>query len=561
MPPVLEQSAYNTVGKEDSRRCTATFTRPTKPGSLIVVMMAAAGTLPSDVHMEFPSGFTKIGERGARDIQSAIWYRGNCPSISSVQIHSDDADKSMQLRVFEYSGMAQANVLDRVNIEQSDSDSPHSGSSGTIAQADELVLAFIVNQYASTAQYGWSGGFTRLYENTSPQKYDGDETDSDWERSRMSVHQIIPNTVGSFNLKGRLSTERRWQGYIVTFRGGTTGPARMSSTQAVDPMLTTEGGSGSLTVFGPLRSGIEVEHPPMISTEGAGAGGRIGPFNYQYRLGGWNGLLIGSGTIFHVQGTEGLNGWTIRTSDEDRPRADGAYRGIDLGGARNVLFNMNVGRGRDEVERNMDALYRALVPQRDTDWELIWRHPTHGLKMMRVRPGDLIRERNSRQLTIASQNFVLRAADPRHYNAIPTKLVIPVTPANQIDNPIKTRVFNIGNSPAYPVITIDGPSNDIPVTKIQLVNDTALVNFELQLILQKGSTVVADMDARITGAPRSIITLDGQSKYGAWQLPREPFRIDPDPTGFGGYNELYLRTVPEGAPVRCTLEYRDTWHG
>jgi hypothetical protein len=67
------------------------------------------------------------------------------------------------------------------------------------------------------------------------------------------------------------------------------------------------------------------------------------------------------------------------------------------------------------------------------------------------------------------------------------------------------------------------------------------------------------MDGRITGAPRSPITLDGQSKYGSWQLPRDPFRIDPDPSGQGGFNNLYLRTTPAGAPVTATLEYRDTW--
>lgn len=550
--PELVQSAYNTVGKEQSRVCTATFSQPTRPGSLIVAIVAAAGTLPSDVHMH-SSGFTKIGERGLRDIQGAVYVRANAPSMISVQFHTEDADKSMQVRLIEYSGISQAaNVIDRINIESSDSDSPHTGYTGTTSQADELVLGVVISQYASTAQYGWTGGFTRLYENTSPQSYRG-ESDRDWERSRMSVHQIITTQTGTFQLKGRLSTDRRWMGFIVSLRGGTSGPLRMTS--KLQPPTLVTGGRGNLSVFGPLQSKAQ---PPVLVTGGRGW---VAPFNYQYRLGGRNGLLIGSGTNFHVQGTEGLNGWVVRTSDEDRPRADGAYRGIDLAGSRNVIFHMNVGRGRDEVERNMDALYRALIPQRDTDWELIWRHPTHGVKMLRVRPGDLLRDRNNKQLIFASQDFVLRAADPRHYSAVPKRISIPVTPPSLIDDPIKTKVFNIGNSPAYPVITITGPTSGEPVTRVQLVNETALVNFELTMILQAGSTVTADMDARITGAPRSVISLDGQSKYGAWQLPREPFRIDSDPTGFGGYNELSLRTVPEGAPITCTLEYRDTWYG
>jgi hypothetical protein len=549
MPPVLVQSAYNSVGKEESRRCTATFTRRTTPGSMVFVACAAAGTLPSDI--TGPAGFTRLGERGLRDIQAIIWYRPNCPAISSVSVRSEDADKSIQLRAIEYSGIAQENVLDEFNIESSDSDSPHTGFTGTTDHADQLVLAVIVNQYASTAQYGYWGGLTKLYDSTSPQRYDGD-SDSDWERSRMTVHQAIPNRVGNFGLFGRMSSDRRWAGFIFTFRGGSLGPARMTSRQQ-PPILTTSGG-GDLTVFGPLVSKVQ---PPILTTSG---GGWIGPFNYQYRLGGRRGLLVGSGTKYHVEGTDGLGGWQVRTSDDDLPRGDGALRGIDLQAARELVFKMNVGKGRDEVERNMQDLYRALVPQRDEDWELLFRFPTLPLQMMRVRPTDLNRARDSSQLQFASQSFALRAADPRHYAATPKRVQIPNTPTATAD-PVKAQVVNIGNTAAYPIITVRGPASGEPVTRIQLVNDTALVNFEASLLLLPGALLRADMDARITGAPRSVITLDGQSKYGAWLLPREPFRVDPDPTGFGGFNEVYLRTEPAGAPVDCWLEYRDTWAG
>jgi hypothetical protein len=549
MPPVLEQSAYNTVGKEESRRCTATFSTATRPGSLLIVVCAAAGTLPSNI--SGPSGFTRIASRGLRDIQAIAWYRPNAPATRSVSVYSEDADKSIQLRAIEYSGMAQANVLDRINIESSESEGPHTGWSGWTAQADELVFATIINQYASTSQYGFSGGLTRLYDNTSPQRYRGD-SDSDWERSRMTIHQAAPNKIGSWQLRARMSTDRRWAGFIFTFRGGTSGPARMVST-GQPPALTT-GGTGDLTVFGPL---VSRDQPPALTT---GGDAWMGPFNYQYRLGGKTGLLIGSGTKYHVEGTDGLGGWQVRTSDDDLPRNDGALRGIDLQSAREVVFKMNVGRGRDEVERNMQELYRALVPQRDEDWELLFRFPTLPLQMMRVRPIDLIRARNSGQLQFAAQSFALRAADPRHYNAAPTRVEIPNTPAGALE-PVRTRVVNIGNSPAYPVIYVEGPSYGEPVTAVQLVNDSALVNFEARLVLQRGSLLVGDMDARITGAPRSPITLDGTSKYGSWQLPRDPFRVEPDPTGYGSYNEVYLRTEPAGAPVRCWLEYRDTWAG
>lgn len=545
----IEQVAYATTAKYQSRTCTAIFEKPTKPGSLIVVVDAAAGTLPSD--LTTPSGFSPIGANGLRDIQLAAWYRQNAPSMNSVAVTALDDDKSQQIRAFEISGMAQSGVLDKVTLRSGEDRDPFTGSSGNTAQSDEFVMAFLVNQYASTSQSGFVGSLSRLYDSTSPQRWWGG-TNQDWERSRLTVHAAAPTSVGSFSLSADLSTTRRWLALLVTFKGGSIGPARMTSV-GQPPALTTSA-DGNLTVFGPLVSKGE---PPALTTS---ASGWMSLFNYQYRLGGQQGLLVGSGTRFYVEGTDGLGGWQMRTSDDDLPRGDGALRGIDLQAAREVVFKMNVGRGREEVERNMQALLRALVPQRDSDWELWFRYPTLPMQMMRVRPIDAMRARNNAQIEIAEQQFALRAADPRIYAAVPTQVEIPNTPASAAD-PVRTRVTNIGNSPAYPVIHVEGPAYGPPVTRVQLVNETALVNFEAELLLLPGSELVGDMDARITSAPTSPITVDGQTKYGAWQLPREPFRIDPDPSGFGGYNDLYLQTEPAGAPVRCWLEYRDTWAG
>jgi hypothetical protein len=551
---LLEQSTYATVAKYQSRTCTAVFDRPTKQGSLLVAVVAAAGTLPSNI--TGPSGWSKIVDTGLRDMQMAIWIRANAPATLFVSTTSQDDNKSQQLRVFEWSGMAQTNTLDKVTVRQSESRDPFTGSTGNTAIGDELVMGFVANQYASTSQYGFQGNLSRLYESTSPQGYSRG-SNQDWERSRLSVHAAIPSTIGNFSLSADLSTTRRWMAALVTFRGGTSGPARMSSTANPSGLATT--GSGDLTAFGPLQTGLKEGVATSFSTGGELA--RVGPFNYQYRLGGWGGLLIGSGTRFLVESTEGLGGIEVRTSDDDLPRNDGALRGIDLASSRTVVFRMNVGRGREEAERNMAALMRWMMPQREEDIELLFRFPTLPLQMLRCRPIRSLRRRDGTQISWTAQEFALQAADPRIYSAISKTIDIPVTPGSAVD-PVRAQVVNIGNSAAYPKITIYGPpAGAAPVTRLQLVNETALVNFEAELMLLPGSILTADMDARIRGSAISPISLDGQAKYGAWQLPREPFRIDPDPAGFGGYNEIYLRTEPAGAAVRCTLEYRDTWMG
>lgn len=550
----LEQQTYNTVSKYQSRSCTATFDDPTTPGSLVIIECSSAGTLPSNVSLNFPTGFTQICNSGLRDIQMNVWYRQACPSITSMQVQAQDDNKSLQLRAYEWSGMAQSNALDKLIIRTAPggddgTDYVDTGVTATTSQADELVMAFLTTQYASTTQSGFTGSLAKINESVSPWFW-WFGVNEDWERSRHTVHQAITTSVGQFQLTAGLSSRRRWISCIVTFRGASSGPVKPTST-VQDPVLRT-GGRGSLSLFGPL-----VSHGQALTTGGTTA--RVAPFNYQYRLGGFGGLLIGSGTQFMVQGTEGLDGWDVRTSDDDLPRGDGALRGVDLESARQILFHLNVGSGRDEVERNLEILYRALVPRREEDFELIWRHPTKPVKMMRVRPISLPRIRDNSALGAAETSFVLRAADPRQYSASTHKVTIPVSPTT--GTPTVRQVFNLGNSAAYPVITISGASNGVTVSRVELVNASALVSFDVQLTLLRGSTLVGDMDARITGAPRSIVTLDGQSKYGSWQLPRDPFRIDPDPTGQGGFNNLYLRTTPAGAPVTCTIEYRDTWAG
>lgn len=280
------------------------------------------------------------------------------------------------------------------------------------------------------------------------------------------------------------------------------------------------------------------------------------PFAYQFRL---NGLLVGDNTPYAVNSHEGLYGYSMRTSDDDQSRGDGALRGVDLQSARHVLFEIEVGGTETEVEQLLGVLYRTLAPQRDVDWELVWRHPSQAARMIRCRPVEMPRQVDDTRTKLAPQPVQLRAADPRHYSAVAKRVEVAVTPAGEA--PVYTTVTNDGNIAAYPRITIVGPPTGQAVSRIELVNASGLVTFDVQMTLPARGVLVGDMEARVTGAPRSTITLDGQSKYGSWQLPREPFRLDADPFVTNGDNQLYLRTEPPGAPVTCTLDYRDTWAG
>ncbi|HST77289.1 MAG TPA: hypothetical protein VLN58_02250 [Verrucomicrobiae bacterium] len=547
----LVQNAYNSVCRYQTKSCQATFEDPTLPGSLVIAT-AVIGGGACDVQISDP-GFVLVRSTAYGRVHLYMWYYQNAPTMNSITVSARD-DRSIQLRVMEYSGASQSNALDQVVVRTSYSNRCDSGQTGITVQADEIVVACVANAYTGCTQSGFSGGLVRLFEALSPYSYANRIYNDDSDRTRWTHHHLIASIRTYFNISCWLSSYRDWIAIVATFRGGSSGPKQLTSKAGTATTQTGGKSTGILTAFGPLQSKAN----PAVTKCGSGQQATILPFNYQYWIGP-NRFLIGSGTQFHVQGTSGLGGHSVRTSDQDFPRADGSLRGVDLGSARVVTFEMNVGKGRDVVELNMNLLYRALVPQRNEDWQLVWRHPDDVARMMYVRPTDLVRERNNKQITFANQKFALRAADPRHYSAVPHHIIIPNSPVSGVPNLVN--ITNVGNIAAYPVITVYGPTSGPTVSRVTLTNITSQVAFDVSLNIPKGSTLVGDMQSRITGAPRSVITLDGQSKYGAWALPREPFRIDADPTGQEGYNQIYLQTVPAGAPVLCTLDYRDTWAG
>lgn len=547
MSVALSQSCSNTTARWQTRTCKATFTAPTAPGSLIIAICVSAGGgyVP---HYISDGNFTLLKTYSVGDLQLTIWYKENCYSLYSLQVTAAD-DRSLQVRLLEYTGCSQSGALDSFSFQATDQyNYTDTGPTNTPAQSDSLILGVLANQYASTTQYGYSGNLTKLYESLSPE-YSWAGGNEDWERSRCTWHHATPQQILQWRLQGILSATRAWISFIICFKGGSLGPAKLSSTQ--NKKSTGVGCRGSLTAFGPLQAGVLTAQNSMVKVGTAEA--RIGPFNYQYRLGGWNGLLIGSGCDFRVESIDGLEGWEMRTSDSDLPRGDGALRGIDLQSARQAQFKINYNGSQADIETAVDLLYRTLIPQANSDWQLIYRHPGRPLRVLNCRPITVTRQMSIDQLIVHNQTFILRAADPRHYSATTNSVTIPVTVVH--DSPISVNVNNLGDSPAYPVITVKVPLTTPQVTRIELVNSTADTVFDVRTVVGSGSTLVGDMQSRATGTPASIVTVDGQSKYGAWQFPRTTFRLNP------GVNQVYVRTEPQNTPVTVTLQYRDTWSG
>ncbi|AEA27929.1 hypothetical protein Psed_5802 [Pseudonocardia dioxanivorans CB1190] len=553
--PDVRQRAGNAVATGQSGTVKVVLDAPTQPGNTVVVIAAGTrdGWLPWPMVLN-ASGFSSAVDRVEDELAVVVWYQANAPAMSQVSV-STLTGRAFQVQVLELTGLAQSAVLDKVAVGGDNDDykagssTPRSGSTGNTSQADEFVLGIVANRYSS-GQSGFTGGLVRLSDTVTPDR----SSEDDYKRCRLTVHAQVTNQVGSWSIGAQLPTKRDWIAAVLTFKGGTIGPARMTSVDQA-PVLTTSGGSGDLTVFGPL---VSTGQPDVFAA--TGGTGRMGPFELQLRLGGWDGFTIGEGADVRVNRVEGLSGWEMRVSDGDLSRGDGSSRGIDLQSPRQVVIEMNF----DDVDHAAledvtQQLLRALRPQKTEDWDLLFRLPGMPLRILRCRPIKVGNDITAEQLLRRDLTAALRAADPRIYSARERSIPVPVTPAGQTVVDVAS-VPNIGNAPAWPLIRIT--NNDVvPVTRVQVVNPSSGSAFEVATVIPPGSQLTGDMLAYVTQSSGNVVSLDEQPKYGAWVPPREPLSIAPDPYAPNGVNAVWCRTTPEGADVLVALEYRDTWSG
>lgn len=553
MAPTLAQVASAQapkLGKGDtgSTKVRASFDTPTAPGSLVVACLLLTGGLDLSVYFS-DSSFTLLRRfDGVRDLKLAVWYKQNAPAVTSLTAWTS-AYRGLDLRLFEFQGVAQSGALDKFIATAGDSTTPGVGPTGTLAAAGELVFGVVASQYGSTSQGGFGGGLAKLTEALVP-----GPGQQDWERGRATYHLGIEDGTTARRLTARLSTQRRWITFLMTFKSGTSGPARFTATRDTSVLSVT--GGGNLTVFGPLKSTVDTSVFGDVTSPRA----RIGPFENQIRLNGWSGLLIGESTPYRIEQIDGLKGRQVRTSDEDLPRDDGASRGIDLQSARQFIIKVNWDGTPAEIEQLREDLYRAIPVARETDNELVFRPAGGGLRSVWCRAVDVPRDDEGDETIVPHQSIAFRAADPRHYSAIPKSVTVPVTP-DERETVTVVGATNAGNARAYPVIRVKTSLTGTEVTRIQLVNISAGVTFDVIAAFPPGSELVGDMSARATSAPVSPVSLDGQARYGSWQLPRDTFYLAPAPEAEDGVNLLYLRTTPVGVPVTCTLDFFDTWSG
>lgn len=285
----------------------------------------------------------------------------------------------------------------------------------------------------------------------------------------------------------------------------------------------------------------------------------------------YRGLVFGDGTDYQLDSAEGFEGFDIRTSDSDAPRGDGAIRGLDYVAARLVAFQVALIEMEDLdgsiYEGRWANLRATFLPSRDDDQALTFKRAGQPERQIRCRPIQLTRTEGWGQFNrFGHAPIVLRASDPRLYSSTEYTQNVQVYSASRggadfgfnygvdFTGGVQRELvaINGGNTEAYPLIRFYGPVTGT-CTGVVMTNTTNGDVLEIDTSMVTGQLLQADMRAAVTGEDTLIISLDGTSRYGSWQLPRSAFRLAP------GSNTVRLQVVGTSTDVVANVTWRDTW--
>lgn len=274
-------------------------------------------------------------------------------------------------------------------------------------------------------------------------------------------------------------------------------------------------------------------------------------------------LLMGAGSNVKIVGEEGLEGNEVRDGDRPQPRGDGDIPGFHRAASKVVTLDL-IARG-DDPDATTAAVLAAFQPSGLTQFQyrflnrrgvesFVWARPLRA-EIRRTNETE-----HSRYRPIRAQ---LKVADPRIYSVELHNVLLPVFSASgggfdlEANLPINmtgatqqtATARNAGSRDAYPIITVQVNSGTL--TEVEITNLTNGDSVVVTTNVTSGQQLTVDFDAliRATGGP--VVHIAGSSRYGAWNLPRDPFRLSP------GDNIIRLEATGS-TDVTTVLRWRDT---
>lgn len=277
---------------------------------------------------------------------------------------------------------------------------------------------------------------------------------------------------------------------------------------------------------------------------------------FQYELGnGVNALLMGSGTPIKTEKIVGLFDLPeIKDRDMDKQSDHGAFPGVDLLSKRKIEITANVltdetSLNRIDAQRQMATqinLCRRWLQPSAMDLFFVFRRPAavapyyfDFLCLVRPKRRSLPSD-SDLALGLGKLITELHAADPRIYS------LASYTQHCDIPNGVANSAAIIhpnGEASAYPVITINGPTQDI---RIQNGDDSNRA-IKLDLAMGGGDVLVIDTLAK-------TVALNGVYQYQYVRTDNQWWKLIPQIDNHITYNRTGV-----GAGSTCALTWRDAW--
>lgn len=275
------------------------------------------------------------------------------------------------------------------------------------------------------------------------------------------------------------------------------------------------------------------------------------------------GQTFGEGTLLHVERVTGIESVAVRSGNRPIPRRDGSTPGFNFVESKIITFDCIADGGSA-----YGLALESIKPSTLEVGELHFKLPYLDQRFFRARLVSRSEEIGPTSFNDYPFTMAFEAADPRAYgNVQRTKSVQIFNSVSggtdfEIDYEVDfsiaagdsglTIATNLGRCPAFPVVRFYGPTVGT-CTGVLLENVTNGDSIDVDATILTDQILTVDMDSRVRGEAGLIVSLDGSSRYGSWQLPRNDFSLAV------GDNILKLSIDGTSTDVTAVLSWRDTY--
>jgi hypothetical protein len=276
----------------------------------------------------------------------------------------------------------------------------------------------------------------------------------------------------------------------------------------------------------------------------------------------FNGYQFGQGSSLELREVQGIDMPTVRTGDAGRPRDHGMFRGLDVMGGRELVYDGDLHPLTGTFQEAEKALNEATIPGGSEDTPLYQCLPGWGTLacMARVRKRQMPRTVEVSLGNLGKVALMFFADDPRWYGEAQQAAVSPPTKTAGFSFPMKFNlsfgggsvsgslsVTNAGNIETRPLLIVEGPCEYPSITNVSVEGSP---NLSFDMVIASGAQLVIDTDFHTATYYTAGSTI-GSTRLGTLVYGSEWFTLAP-----GTSTLQFLAGTNEGT---LKVQYAPAW--